>query len=100
MLVHEPADPKGPYRSFVLLLLLCVGAAISAQTIHFHSASEPVGSAHCTLCEVGEVPLTVSIVSTVTPGHPVQAVEIANAEATLQFVDGSNLSVRAPPLSK
>jgi hypothetical protein len=100
MLVQEPADPKGPCRSFVLLMLLCVGAALSAQTVHFHSASEPVGSAHCTLCEVGEAPLAVSIVSAVTPNHPVEAVEIATPVVTLQFIDGLNLSVRAPPLSK
>ena len=100
MLVHDPAGSKRLYRSFVVFMLLFVGAAISAQAVHFHSPSEALGSTHCTLCEVGEAPLVVLIVSLITPDNPIQAVEIATAVAPPQFVEGLNLSVRAPPLSK
>jgi hypothetical protein len=99
MLVQDLTGSTRLYRSFVLAMLLLIGGAISAQAFHFHPPSEPVGSTHCTLCEVGEAPLVLLMVSAIPPTHSIQAVEIATSVATLQFVDGLNLSVRAPPLS-
>jgi len=95
MLVHGTAD-RG-CKLLVVLLLLLVATAISAQAVHFHSPNEIASARHCTLCEVtpGILPiLTISILS--TPGS-VDAVEADELQINLQFPEGSNLSVRPPP---
>lgn len=97
MLVHGTAG-RG-CKILVIGLLLVVGAAISAQAIHFHSPNEISSARHCTLCEVapGILPaLTASVLSTARPVH---AVEVDELQASLQFPEGSNLSVRPPPFA-
>lgn len=97
MVVHGTAGRS--YKTFVVLLLLLVATAVSAQTVHFHSPAETASATHCTLCEVapGILPaLTITILSTARPVH---AVEVAELRANLQCVEGSNLSVRPPPLN-
>jgi hypothetical protein len=80
-----------------MLLLLLVATAISAQTFHFHSPTEVASATHCTLCEVAPGILPVLTVSLVSAARPLQAIEVDELPANLQFPEGSNLSVRPPP---
>ena len=98
MLVH--GTPGRGCRAFVILMLLLVSAAISAQTFHFHSLTETASATHCTLCEVapGILPVpTDSILSTTRPVHAVEADEL---QTSLASPEGSNLSVRPPPTAE
>src|SRR5205823_14193624 len=91
MLVHGTAD-RG-CKLFVVLLLLLVATAISAQAVHFHSPNEIASARHCTLCEVtpGILPiLTIIILS--TPGSVV-AVEEVELQIYLLLPVGSIISV-------
>src|SRR5690349_1035202 len=84
-------------RIFTVLLLLLVATAVSAQTFHLHSSTETASARHCTLCEVAPGILPVSTISIVAIARPVQAVEVDELQASFQFLQGSNLSVRPPP---
>lgn len=97
MLVHGTAGRD--CKIFVTLLLLVVAAAISAQTFHFHSPSEIVSARHCTLCEVAPGVLPVLAVTVLSATRPVQAIELEELQTSLQLPEGSNLSVRPPPLT-
>ena len=95
MLVHGTAG-RG-CKLFAILLLLLVATAISAQAVHFHSPSEITSARHCTLCEVAPGILPALTVDILLTARPVQAVEADELQTSLQFPEGSNLSVRPPP---
>lgn len=95
MLVHGTATRGG--KILVILLLLVVGAAISAQAVHFHSPNEIASARHCTLCEVAPGVLPAQTASVLSSAQPVHAVESTESQPSLQFPEGSNLSVRPPP---
>src|SRR5437762_1796566 len=97
MLVHGSAANKRRYGSFVLLLLLFVVAAMSAQTFHFHSQTGTVSPTHCTLCDVLTSPPPVLYVVVIATWRPLEAVEAVILPGALQSATGSNLSVRPPP---
>jgi len=105
MLELDLAGPERAYRGFVFFLLLFLGIALSAPAFHFHlhppveAASNTHGAwgNHCRLCEIGQGPLPVLMVSTVRDNEPPLTIEIVTPAGTLQRVEGSNLSVRAPP---
>src|SRR5438270_410212 len=105
MLELDLAGPERAYRSFVFFLLLFLGIALSAPAFHFHlhppveAASNTHGAwgSHCRLSEIGQGPLPVLIVSTVGDNKPPLTIEIVTPTGTLQPLEGSNLSVRAPP---
>ena len=85
------------WKIFAILLLLLVATAISAQTFHLHSSTEAASARHCTLCEVapGILPaITISILAITRLAQPVEMDEL---QTSLQFPEGSNLSVRPPP---
>jgi hypothetical protein len=95
MLVHGTAGRVS--KIFVILLLLLVATAISAQTFHFHSPTESTSATRCTLCEVAPGILPVLTVSILSTPRPVRAVEVDEPQTSFQFLEGSNLSVRPPP---
>jgi len=97
MQVHSTASRNS--KIFSILLLLLVVAAISAQTFHLHSSTEPPTARHCTLCEVAPGILPVLTVNIPTAARLVHPVEVAELQASLQFCGASNLSVRPPPSS-
>ena len=95
MLVHGTAARV--CKGFVVLLLLLVTAAISVQTFHFHSPGEST-SVRCTLCEVAPGILPVLTITTFSLDRLVQAVEVEELATDLRSPEGSNLSVRPPPI--
>ena len=95
MLVHGAAH-RGR-KIFVILLLLIIATAISAQAVHFHSSSEVASARHCTLCEVAPGILPVLAANLLSTALSVHAVEMDELLTSLQFPEGSNLSVRPPP---
>ena len=98
MLVQGTAS-RG-WRIFTILLLLLVVTAISAQTFHLHSSAEAASARHCTLCEVAPGILPVLSISILAATRLMQPVELDELHASLQFSEGSNLSVRPPPSTR
>jgi hypothetical protein len=97
MLMHASADNRRRYGSFVILLLLFVGAVVWAQTFHFHSQTGTASPTHCTLCEVLTSPLPVLHILVIATRRPQEVVEAVILPGALQSAKGSNLSVRPPP---
>src|SRR5437764_2950084 len=96
MLAHHLAGSERAYRGVVVLVLLFVALAICLQTFHSHAAS--TSASHCTLCEVGQGPVSVPIGPAVMINCIILIVDVLNSPVTLQAPEGSNLSVRPPPL--
>ena len=99
MLVHDFAGKGRSYRIVACLVLLVVTLAIFAQATHFHSSAESASTSRCSLCEIVETSLPVLVASPVAVGRItttiVNTVSVADAQ---EPVEGSNLSVRPPPV--
>ena len=95
MLVQHLAGGRRAYQRIILVVLVFVTLALSAQAIHWHAHG-----ARCLFCEVGETSLPVLVFSAAAKGHPTAFIEAICIPDSQPAAEGSSLSVRAPPVQE
>jgi hypothetical protein len=100
MLVQHLAGRSRAFCLGTLLVLLLATLAISAQATHFHQQSEAASAAHCVLCEAGGIPLPILAIVVTSFWDSISMVDPIPVDGAHPSAEGSNLSVRPPPLYK